>query len=386
MATEDEQCIALIEEYGETRVSVAMAAVQARIESDELPIIGQWITEFLETKAGSQYAKIASEPPEGPSKEVVRKILGGTVEMIYQRFNLRSMQKNVFVQNHCVEALSRRPDAERLVIGCSRVEGLPIRCRDASACLATWMLMSSPRCIQGRFKQGHRSAIKSGFFSDSITLEMTPITLWPQGQDAMELQLRAPRRRSFDPGGAAHLGHYQLPGPNSCRKTLTPAVREAHMLEGLFRTCLRSHTGHRLQADGIWLMVSDPNADGFGLENGQMSHHYADRIGPQRPLCFECHGEVDTRKSLEQAIKSPKHPQKEPLVFQCSSNVRTELAENEAPDPYADEFRCKKTRTETAKIRIFGSDITSHMPSAYMDAWLSTPAAVRGTEPRQRGP
>jgi hypothetical protein len=32
--------------------------------------------------------------------------------------------------------------------------------------------MSSPRCIQGRFKQGHRSAIKSGFFSDSITLEM----------------------------------------------------------------------------------------------------------------------------------------------------------------------------------------------------------------------
>jgi hypothetical protein len=32
-------------------------------------------------------------------------------------------------------------------------------------------------------------------------------------------------------------------GPNSCRKTLTPAVREAHMLEGLFRTCLRSHTG-----------------------------------------------------------------------------------------------------------------------------------------------
>jgi hypothetical protein len=32
-------------------------------------------------------------------------------------------------------------------------------------------------------------------------------------------------------------------------------------------------------------MVSDPNADGFGLENGQMSHHYADRIGPQRPLC-----------------------------------------------------------------------------------------------------
>ncbi|KAJ7849931.1 hypothetical protein B0H13DRAFT_1905912 [Mycena leptocephala] len=31
--------------------------------------------------------------------------------------------------------------------------------------------------------------------------------------------------------------------------------------------------------------MSDPNADGFGLKNGQMSHHYADGIGPQRPLC-----------------------------------------------------------------------------------------------------
>lgn len=28
-------------------------------------------------------------------------------------------------------------------------------------------------------------------------------------------------------------------GPNSCWKTLTPAEREAHMLEGLLRTCLR---------------------------------------------------------------------------------------------------------------------------------------------------
>ncbi|KAJ7803857.1 hypothetical protein B0H14DRAFT_3154294 [Mycena olivaceomarginata] len=94
MATGDERCIAailgtvpefqdapsgfidqLIEEYGETRVSVAMAAVQARIEMDDLPIMGQWISEFLESKAGSQYAKIASEPPEGPSREVTRKIL-----------------------------------------------------------------------------------------------------------------------------------------------------------------------------------------------------------------------------------------------------------------------------------------------------------------------
>ncbi|KAJ7829685.1 hypothetical protein B0H14DRAFT_3716995 [Mycena olivaceomarginata] len=90
MATGDERCIAailgtvpefqdapsgfvdqLIEEYGETRVSVAMAAVQARIEMDDLPIMGQWISEFLESKAGSQYAKIASEPPEGPSREIL---------------------------------------------------------------------------------------------------------------------------------------------------------------------------------------------------------------------------------------------------------------------------------------------------------------------------
>jgi hypothetical protein len=94
MATGDEWCIAvilgtvpefedapggfvdqLVEEYGETCVSVAMAAVQARIERDDVPIIGQWIMEFLGSKAGSQYAKIASEPPEGPSREVMRKVV-----------------------------------------------------------------------------------------------------------------------------------------------------------------------------------------------------------------------------------------------------------------------------------------------------------------------
>ncbi|KAJ6592179.1 hypothetical protein DFH09DRAFT_1136815 [Mycena vulgaris] len=94
MATGDERCIAailgmvpefqdapsgfadqLIEEYGETRVSVAMAAVQAQIEMDDLPIMGQWINKFLGSKAGSQYAKIASEPPEGPSKELTRKLI-----------------------------------------------------------------------------------------------------------------------------------------------------------------------------------------------------------------------------------------------------------------------------------------------------------------------
>ncbi|KAJ7915786.1 hypothetical protein B0H13DRAFT_2270214 [Mycena leptocephala] len=94
MATGDERCIAailgtvpefqdapggfvdqLIEEYGETRVSVARAAVQARIEMDDKPILGQWIIEFLDTNAGSQYAEIASEPPEGPSREETRKIL-----------------------------------------------------------------------------------------------------------------------------------------------------------------------------------------------------------------------------------------------------------------------------------------------------------------------
>ncbi|KAJ7938516.1 hypothetical protein B0H13DRAFT_1941586, partial [Mycena leptocephala] len=83
MATGDERCIAailgtvpefqdapsgfvdqLIEEYGETRVSVAMAAVQARIEMDDLPIMGQWISEFLESKAGSQ-----------ASREVTRKVI-----------------------------------------------------------------------------------------------------------------------------------------------------------------------------------------------------------------------------------------------------------------------------------------------------------------------
>jgi hypothetical protein len=94
MATGDERCIAailgtvpefqdtpsgfvdqLIEEYGETRVSVARAAVQARIEMDDTPILGQWIIEFLDTKAGSQYAEIASEPLEGPSRDITRKIL-----------------------------------------------------------------------------------------------------------------------------------------------------------------------------------------------------------------------------------------------------------------------------------------------------------------------
>ncbi|KAJ7747771.1 hypothetical protein B0H16DRAFT_1554512 [Mycena metata] len=94
MATGDERCIAavlgmvpefqdapsgfvdqLIEEYGKTRVSVAMAAVQTGIDMDALPIMGQWIAEFLKSEAGSQYAKIASEPPEGPSKEVTRKVI-----------------------------------------------------------------------------------------------------------------------------------------------------------------------------------------------------------------------------------------------------------------------------------------------------------------------
>jgi hypothetical protein len=42
---------------------------------DDIPIMGQWIVEFLESKAGSQYAKIASEPPEGPSKEVTWKVI-----------------------------------------------------------------------------------------------------------------------------------------------------------------------------------------------------------------------------------------------------------------------------------------------------------------------
>jgi hypothetical protein len=102
MATGDERCIAaimgavpefqdapsgfvdqLIEEYGETRVSVA---VQARIEMDDTPILGQWIIEFLDTNAGSQYAEIASEPPEGPSREETRKILTDLREWWPRRF------------------------------------------------------------------------------------------------------------------------------------------------------------------------------------------------------------------------------------------------------------------------------------------------------------
>ncbi|KAF7351934.1 MYND-type domain-containing protein [Mycena venus] len=94
MATGDERCIAailgtipevqdapggfvdqLIEEYGKARVSVAMVAMQARVDMNDLPIMGQWIVEFLESKAGSQYAKIASEPPEGPSTEVTQKVI-----------------------------------------------------------------------------------------------------------------------------------------------------------------------------------------------------------------------------------------------------------------------------------------------------------------------
>ncbi|KAF7343104.1 MYND-type domain-containing protein [Mycena venus] len=94
MATGDERCIAallgtvpefqdapggfvgqLVEEYGGTRVAGATAAVRARAEMDDLPILGRWITEFLDTKAGSQYVEIASEPLEGPSREVTRKVI-----------------------------------------------------------------------------------------------------------------------------------------------------------------------------------------------------------------------------------------------------------------------------------------------------------------------
>jgi hypothetical protein len=107
------------------------------------------------------------------------------------------------------------------------------------------------------------------------------------------------------------------------------------------------HLNHFRQASGIWLMMSDPNADGFGLKKGQMSHHYADEIGPKRPSClilsgdgsgqsalmsypicgrfhlkvmiwpsFRCYDEADARKSPEDAITSFKHPQKRPLVSQ----------------------------------------------------------------------
>ncbi|KAJ7887467.1 hypothetical protein B0H13DRAFT_2666476 [Mycena leptocephala] len=55
--------------------------------------------------------------------------------------------------------------------------------------------------------------------------------------------------------------------PNSCWKTLTPAVREAHMLEGLFRTCLRepAHMPNtRMYTSDITLAsMETDNGEGF---------------------------------------------------------------------------------------------------------------------------
>jgi hypothetical protein len=55
-------------------------------------------------------------------------------------------------------------------------------------------------------------------------------------------------------------------GPNSCWKTLTPAVRETHMLEGLLRTCLRSpaHPSGRMYTSDITLAsLETDNGEGF---------------------------------------------------------------------------------------------------------------------------
>ncbi|KAJ7501985.1 hypothetical protein B0H11DRAFT_2223873 [Mycena galericulata] len=55
--------------------------------------------------------------------------------------------------------------------------------------------------------------------------------------------------------------------PNSCWKTLTPAVREAHMLEGLFRTCLREPVhmpNTRMYTSDITLAsMETDNGEGF---------------------------------------------------------------------------------------------------------------------------
>ncbi|KAJ7844991.1 hypothetical protein B0H14DRAFT_3685124 [Mycena olivaceomarginata] len=55
--------------------------------------------------------------------------------------------------------------------------------------------------------------------------------------------------------------------PNSCWKTLTPTVREAHMLEGLFRTCLREPVhmpNTRMYTSDITLVsMETDNGEGF---------------------------------------------------------------------------------------------------------------------------